>query len=1285
MDLINKAISQLDRLEQEKKMTILQNYPLISHNQTALWFEMEINPTSNAYNLGVIWELNGTDIDMSEVKSAILKVVDNNRILRSVHYEHSEKIFLLSLSSSLCTVEDKWFNSEAEMTQHLQEIYATPFDLRKEFPARFHLCNTGEKSFLTCFFHHIVMDGVSLSSFKNQLTRYINEPHHRFTSIDFFDYLFSINAQEENSQCADLWEDYYSDYTSEWLTFEDPGKPECDGAQIIQSTFGSYIELINFSKKHSLQLFTLLHYALARVVYKLSGEEAFFIGTTEQNRPIPDVQETIGYFARTIKLRTQYQQGEIKEDLNAFETLNLKALALPALTLSEVLRHTKNVNIMQPYQIVLELQRIGSEQNALLKQSNLSQQCFKRSAKNDISVFFFINDNEAKISLEYDSDKYSAQFARLFLDTYLSSLDVMLGKPDKRIPAFVSGKKRDRYALLEEFSKHACLFPQKSAFLNRGHLTYAELHKTVNEQSRFIHQNYSESEPVVILAKREPDTLISLYAAWFAGRKVLLLPPDLPCERARFMCEELETQKILSVSGNPEQTTLSGFPVLQVNNEIQGEFLQGLDLHDNTYGYYIFSSGSTGRPKGVDIGRVSIENLAAFLDECYTGISRCALNADFSFDASYQNILMPLLGRAVYILNQEERLDPHKMVNALREKKIQSMDCTPSQLRAFFDANIFDTLPDLKMLIVGGEKIDETLLQEIIQHPQIQFINVYGPCECTVDVTYSTIDAKSAEGLIGYPIPNTAIGIYTRKQELCETGEHGEIVVLGDAVSNGYVGKTANNTNFRTWMTPTGLAWGYATGDVGYIDTHENIWLKGRSDQQIKLNGVRIELGEINSVALKFESIGQAHAFFESERGQIILYCSPKSGMQKPQDNAITEFMKQHLPAYMLPGKIVVRQSLPLTVSGKLDINSLKMLLPTDHDLTPSHFPPALAELSSLIKKATTLEIVDPEANILNIGLDSLKIFRTIKAIKEHYGTVISIGDIIQNPTLNQLATFIAERNTRSDDTSVGNHLVLLNSGREHCNKTIILFPAVGGTLDCYHSLIANLNNDVHLYGVEEDFNQLTRHVKSFEQLCHVYAQKIISNNLRTVDLIGWSYGGLVAFEVARILTDHDIEIGTVTLIDTIYDGAMTLDDHENERTLKSVIGSLTGSTPLSVPQPFIPSEGVYADIAEELRFHYRIQVTGKDLSELVDKVSWHRALLAKHLFTQTPCPDFDISTIWAEESYASMTGECIRWNDLNGKDSQVRILPGNHYSVIRHPDLTSHIERAHVVKAFSS
>lgn len=1285
MDLINKAISQLDRLDKEKRMEILQNYPLISHNQTALWFEMKINPTSNAYNLGVIWELDGTDIDTSEVKSAILKVVDNNRILRSVHYEHLDKIFLLSLSSSLCSFEHKRFNSEAEMTQHLQEIYAIPFDLRKEFPARFYLCHTGEKRFLTCFFHHIAMDGVSLSSFKNQLTRYINEPHHRFTSIDYFDYLFSINVQDENSQCADLWEDYYSDYISEWLTFEDPGKPECDGAKIIQSTYGSYTQLISFSKKHALQLFTLLHYALARVVYKLSGEESFFIGTTEQNRPVPDVQDTIGYFARTIKLRTQYQQSEIKEDLKAFEALNLKALSLPALTLSEVLRHSINVNIMQPYQIVLELQRIGSEQNTLLKPSELSLQCFRRSAKNDISVFFYIDDNEAKISLEYDSEKYSAKFARLFLDTYLSSLDVILGKPVKKIPAFIAGKKRNRYALLEEFSKHAGLFPRKSAFLNGGHITYAELHKSVNEQSRFFQQNYFKSEPVVILAKREPDTLISLYAAWLAGRKVLLLPPDLPCERARFMCEELKTQKILSVSGNPEQTTLSGFPVFQVNNEIQGEILQGQDLHDGTYGYYIFSSGSTGRPKGVDVGRVSIENLAAFLDECYAGISRCALNADFSFDASYQNILMPLLGRAVYILNQEERLDPHKMVNALRENKIQSMDCTPSQLRAFFDANIFEKLPDIKMLIVGGEKIDETLLQEITQHSQIQFINVYGPCECTVDVTYSSIDAQSAEGLIGYPIPNTAIGIYTRKQELCEAGEHGEIVVLGDAVSNGYVGKSANNTNFRTWVTPTGWAWGYATGDVGYIDAHENIWLKGRSDQQIKLNGVRIELGEINSVALKFQPIGQAHALFESESGQIILYCSPKVGMKKPQDNAITEFMKQHLPAYMLPGKIVVRESLPLTVSGKVDINSLKMLLPAAHDLTPSHFHPALAELASLIKKATSLEIADPEANILNTGLDSLKIFRTIKAIKEHYGIVISIGDIIQNPTLNQLVAFISERNPHADDTRVSNHLVLLHSGQEDCNKTIILFPAVGGTLDCYHSLIANLNKDVHLYGVEEEFNQLTRRVKSFEQLCHVYAQKIISSNLRTVDLVGWSYGGLVAFEVARILTDHDIEIGTVTLIDTLYDGRMTLDDHENERTLKSVIGSLTGSPPLSLPHPFTPSKGAYENVAKALRSHYSIQVTGEDLSELVDKVSWHRALLAKHLFNQTPRPDFGISTIWAEETYASLTGECIRWNDFNGKGSQVRILPGNHYSVIRHPDLTSHIERAQVLKVFSS
>ncbi|MEZ9558923.1 AMP-binding protein, partial [Vibrio splendidus] len=1156
-NLLQAAIDRVQQLSPEKKQVVLANYPTISSNQVALWYEMQINPLSTAYNLGVLWEWESNTHNLDSIKTAILKVVEENRILRSVFFNHDDAVYLLSLSATHSEIEYRDFESEDTMLASLRDIYATPFDLTRAYPARFYLCKVADKQYLAGFFHHIVMDGVSISSLRAQLYRALEEPNRPSCVIDYVDYLFSKVLPPKHT--TKLWNDYYQGFESEWVTFADPAHPKSNGAQFVEKAFDAWPKLADFARDKGLQPFSLLHHALAKSVHQLTGVSEFFVATTDQNRHAMELQETIGYFARTVKLKTRYSSLETVQALRQCEEANLQALSLPALSLHEVQQQAQCVEMMQPYQFVLELQRIDESEPRVLKPTRLGQRSFMRAAKNDFSIFFYIKGNQASISIEYDSDAYSEILVQRFMDCYHASLNAYIDDNRPTTSAFVRGDTRESLDVMNRFRQQILTTPERAAFLNEGTTSYAQLSDHVQMLCGVIDQHYDQSETVVVLADRSPSTLMALYATWLTGRKGLLLPSDLPDERAANMCDEVGARQLFSAASNHDWEVYASRPVLCATEyAVEPEIRMG-GPDSNEYGYVIYSSGSTGKPKGVDVTRSSIANLATFFDGCYQGIQRCALNADFSFDAAYQHILMPLLGRAVYVLNKEERLDLNTLKCVLKMHRIQSMDCTPSQLRLFFDAQLFEDLPDFKLMVVGGEKIDEALLKEISRWPNVTFINVYGPCECTVDVTYAYLNGDSQEGELGQPIFNTAIGIYTPEGQLCGIGEQGEIVIFGASVSQGYL--SDDNHAFRDFVTMDGFSKGYATGDMGHIDAANCIWITGRSDNQIKVNGVRIELDELASVAMQSAQVGQAHALFDSDTEQIALYCSPKGNGSMLCEGELLTHMAQYLPTYMLPTQIQVMPALPLTTSGKVDGQRIleAFSVSPDHH-TPEHpeHPDHLHPLVVLIEQATLLSIASPDTNLLNAGLNSLKIFKVIKAVHEHYGVVISIGDIIVNPTLTSMYDVIQRKRDALVEAKRG--LTLLKAQSSASSSCLVLFPPVGGGLNSYHTLIDNLNPDIKVMGAEDDFCALTKTVSTFEQLCDHYADQVKREGVNSVSLAGWSYGGLLAFEVARKLRSSGIKIETVTLIDSLYTGHMVLPDNEQERILQSVVGSLIGS-----------------------------------------------------------------------------------------------------------------------------
>ncbi|EDM66668.1 putative bacitracin synthetase 1; BacA [Moritella sp. PE36] len=1267
--MIDNVVSKLNKLRDFELTQVLGNYPKISGNQKALWHESRIDIQSNAYNLGVVWECSDPNVTEDELENAVFKICKNNRIFRSVLYESKDHVHMISLAASEVGVSRLNFKDDIEMTQFLSKEYQSPFLLTSEFPARFFICKSEMSLFLCGFFHHIVMDGVSITCIETVINKILKRDD-ALLSVDYFDYLFANDESPQIlSERTGLWDDYYEHFKSAWFNYPSFGTLEIKGAKTLVRSLPEFKKVSEYSRKKQVQLFSVFHLALAKAISALTKETDFFIATTDQNRHSIETQNIIGYFARTIKLKTNINKLPTNEQLKLLDDSNVHAFSLPTIALSDLHHYSNNENVTQPYQVVLELQRMSEiqDKDPAITQSDLLDNAFSRDAKNDISLFVCCYEDSAQLNLEYDSNKVSRWFVEQLMNQFEIDLAKICGFDKHEVSlSILQGPEKvnaNLFNKLYQLSSKQRVIP---AFLNHEGVSYEALIEKIENWSQYITQTYAPKTTVAILAPREADTLVLLYAAWAAGYHAVLIPDDLPEKRGHFMCQEIGAQDILAVCSNPGAMRY-GHSIRTMPSNVAKISLPIKVKED--FGYVIFSSGTTGTPKGVLIEQAAIENLASFLQDCYADITRIALNAEFTFDASYQQIVMPFFARSVYILTKEERLNIDTLVDALNKHNIEAMDCTPSQLAIFFESKLFDRIPSLRVMLVGGERISAPLLEQMKLFKRIKFFNVYGPCESAVDTVFMRIEDNTKLDQTGYPICNTKVAICNEKYEVCRVGQVGELVIMGASLGAGYVSAVdLERKKFRKILTPDGITQAYITGDYGYVDSDGCICVLGRKDNQIKVNGARIELDEIASLAKQVTEILDAHAILSSDSQQIFLYCTLVNTKAVVSISALNQVLKDHLPTYMLPSEIHFIDAFPLNKSGKLDASALLKMLNRDESHVSVGMSSEYKELAQRICAATGINITDINLSLFSAGINSLMIFKIIRDIRSYYDVKLTIGDVITHPSLKQLLERI--RFFGTNKVSKDKELVTLKKG-EFQGPLLILLPPVGGRLDCYHTLINALPDDVTVMGIEADIGTLSTQVESFEQLCERYLShiKAVSKN-QPVTLVGWSYGGVLAFEIARRLLNSQIEVKGVTLIDAVYSGLFGDEDTAIVTAFNSTLLGLIGK--IGVLKGKIPQfDNSYEHATIWLNQEYGISISNGMLEEMVKNVFWHRRLLREHYFERNSKVNLNLEVIWARQSHVVLSEHQIDWRKLTSQDSDTFVLDGDHYSIIHTPQIS--------------
>src|SRR6266487_3763481 len=475
--------------------------------------------------------------------------------------------------------------------------------------------------------------------------------------------------------------------------------------------------------------------------------------------------------------------------------------------------------------------------------------------------------------------------------------------------------------LIERIDRWAAVGPEATAHISDGRtLTYGELRRHSDALACHLTERLGEDRrPIAVLGHREPEMLIAFLGAVKSGRPYVPLDTALPQQRIDKILETSHVALVLT----PKDVLQ--FSALQVRGPATG-------VQSDEPFYILFTSGSTGEPKGVIITLASLEHFITwmFAEQRFTDLGEVFLNqAPFSFDLSVMDLYCSLAtGGTLFSISRDFIANPKELYRALASSGVTTWVSTPSfaQMCLVEDKFAETMLPRVRRFLFCGETLaPQTAAQLLARFPQAQVWNMYGPTEATVATTSIHIDAAILEKYsplpVGRVMPGTKIFIVDENSAESSANERGEIIIAGPNVSPGYVGRP--DLAAHAFFEYRGLR-AYKTGDLGRF-RDALLFFEGRIDEQIKLSGHRIELGDVEANLRALPTVRDAVVIpmIKSGTAQSLTAFVSLTARNETSDFKLAHNLRsqlgERLPVYMLPRKFVFLDAFPITANGKVD------------------------------------------------------------------------------------------------------------------------------------------------------------------------------------------------------------------------------------------------------------------------------------------------------------------------------------------------------------------------------
>ncbi|WP_329171720.1 non-ribosomal peptide synthetase [Streptomyces sp. NBC_01477] len=1029
--------------------------------QRGTWFLEQLRPRNPGYIVPGAVRVEGP-LDTAVLRAAVAEIVRRHEALRTVfELREGAPVQVVRHGMTVDVPETDLGGprfTEADRQRWIGEALAEPFDIGTGPLLRVRLLRTGpDESVLAVAMHHLISDRWSTAVFLSELS----ELYEAFADgrpsplpepdIQYGDFAAWQQRQlEEGGWEQDLayWRGHLAGAPAVLDLPTDRPRPAVqgfNGASVPVDLPPALIgDLAALAGRHGATPYMALLAVFQILLHRYSGQDDIVVGVPTALRGRAEVEPLIGYFVNTLPIRTSMGgDPSFVPVLTRVRDACLGAYAhqdVPFELIVADLNTPRDLSRPPVYQVSFSYGREPVPHFAMAGARLTRLPVRSEGARFDLELQAFDADGGLTGWFEYDRDLFdeatvvrlAGHFRRLAEqvvarpDAPMAELDLLDAAERRRVLADWNDTEKQwpgSGPVHEHIEEQARLRPAAEAVRHDGRsLSYDALNRRANRLAHLLRRHGVGRDVLVGVAmERSLDLVVALLATLKAGGAYVPLDPELPAARLAAIVGDARPPVLLTHGPAAGALPAVDCPVLRVEDlaaalaaEPDSDPAVAVDGED--LAYVIFTSGSTGRPKGVMNVHAALRNRLLWMQDAYRldGTDRVLQKTPFSFDVSVWEFFWPLMAGATLVLARPGgHRDSGYLAATVEAERITTLHFVPSMLQLYLQEPPRMSA-GLRRVFCSGEELPRALQDRFLERYPAQLHNLYGPTEAAIDVTawHCRPEPGGRPVPIGRPIANTRMYVLDRHDRPVPEGVPGELHIGGRGLARGYLGRpdlTAERFIEDPFVPGARL---YRTGDLARFRDDGALEFLGRLDHQVKLRGLRVELGEIEAVLTRHQDVREAVVVArEHAPGDVRLAAyTTAAGPVAPAAGDLAAHLRAHLPEYMVPASFTALDALPLTPSGKTDRKALPQPQGDRPDLRTRFVAPTDGlehALAGMWRGLLGVERVGVRDNFFDLGGHSLLMAEFRTGLAADLGHELTMVELFQHPTIGSLAAYL--------------------------------------------------------------------------------------------------------------------------------------------------------------------------------------------------------------------------------------------------------------------------------------